>query len=147
MHAAPSPGQTGRHQWVGLTGPHPDLLTLGGSGLLALAAAPLVVSTPGWWATTVGPLALMANAVAAWWQAGTHRVVTADSSGIRMQRKARWANHLVGPVGTMPRMPIGPLVGRWCRCDLAGVPIWIHHSQFGKVDDFDHDFLTRFSDR
>jgi hypothetical protein len=132
---------------VALTGPHPDLLTLGGTGLLALAAAPLVVATPSWWATTVGPLALMANAAAAWWQAGTHRVVTADGSGIRMQRKARWSNHLVGPVRTMPRMPIGPLVGRWCRCDLGGVPIWIHRSQFTKVDGFDHDFLTRFSDR
>lgn len=144
MIADSSHEQAATHRWDGLVGPHPDLVTVAGVTLIVLAGVPLVASTPSWWATTVGPLALAINAAAAFWHGGAHRLVTVGSTGIRIERKARWSQATVGESATMPRMPIGPMKGRWCRCNLAGVWVWIHHSQFAQVDKFDHEFRNRF---
>jgi hypothetical protein len=117
--------------------------------VVALASTGLheLVALPEWWPMAAGAAALSLNAWMAWWQAGSHRVVLVGDGGVRVLRKARWSRRTRGVVGTMPRMPLGPVGGRWCRLAIASTELWVHRRHHGQIEDFDRRFRARFANR
>jgi hypothetical protein len=106
----------------------------------------LVLPLPPWWPLAAGSGALAVNFGLAWWQAGSHRVVLVGDGGVRVLRKGRWSRRTRGLVGTMPRMPLGPVRGRWCRLAIASTEMWVHHRYHDEIDDFDFRFRQRFAE-
>ena len=135
------------HSYQGTVGPHPTVLSI--LGLVALGAVflHLALPLPPWWPQAAGSVALALNVGLAWWQAGSHRVVLIGDHGIRVLRKARWSRRTRDLVGTMPRMPLGPVGGRWCRLAVAGTDLWVHRRYHHEIDDFDRRFRARFAGR
>ena len=132
------------HAWTGVVGPRPTVLTaVSGLAILAIFAH-LLIDLPTWWPYAAGSVAVGLNLVLAYWQAGSHRVVAVTDGGIQVLRKARWSPRCTEVVGTMPRMPLGPLAGRWCRASIANSMLWIHRSQHPIVADFDAEHRRRY---
>lgn len=142
-----SPAGTVSHSLQGTVGPHPTLLST--LGLVALGAVflHLLLPLPPSWPLSAGSVVLALNLVLAWWQAGSHRVVLIGDRGVRVLRKGRWSRRTRGLVATMPRMPLGPVGGRWCRLAIAGSDLWVHRRYHDEIDDFDRRFRERFAGR
>ncbi|MGB5757417.1 MAG: hypothetical protein WBM50_10915 [Acidimicrobiales bacterium] len=148
---APSSWRAGQvdeagHTWLGVVGPHPAVISVISCSLLAAVFAHLLVDLPPWWPFAAGAVALAFNAGVAYWQAGAVRVVAVTPSGIQVLRKARWSQRCTHLVGTMPRMPLGPLSGRWSRCSIANTVLWIHRRHHPTIADFDAHHRKRFVD-
>ncbi|MEM7321701.1 MAG: hypothetical protein AAF531_01330 [Actinomycetota bacterium] len=132
------------HAWPGLTGPHPTILSFVSLVLIASIFAHLVLPLPGWWPYGAGALAIAGNLLIAVYQAGSVRIVAVTGTGIHVIRKGRWSRNLTHIVGTMPRMPLGPLIGRWCLLSAANSELWVHHRYHELVEAFDDEYRGRF---
>lgn len=132
------------HAWPGVIGPRPSVLTFVSVGLIAAMFAHLALPLPVWWPYGVGILAIIINVGIAIWQAFSVRVVAVSSTGIHVLRKAPWANELTHIVGSMPRMPLGPLIGRWSLLAVANTEMWVHQRHQPLVDAFDDEYRGRF---
>lgn len=135
------------HAWPGVVGPHPTLLTGLSLFLIGSIFAHLILPLPPWWPFAVGAVAIIGNLLIAIWQAGSVRVVAVTGSGIHVLRKARWSPNLTHILGSMPRMPLGPLIGRWCLLSAANSEIWVHRRYHDTIDDFDDEYRGRFDGR
>lgn len=146
----PSPSQPTNeeilHSWPGVVGPRPTILSLLSLALIAAIFAHLVFDLPSWWPFAAGAVALAVNLALAFWQAGSVRVVAVTESGIRVMRKARWRSRCTHLVGTMPRMPLGPVGGRWSRSSVANTVMWVHRRHHPIIADFDSRYLSTFND-
>ncbi len=143
---APQVDEAG-YTWGGVVGPHPTLLSIISIGLLTAVFAHLLIDLPSWWPFAAGAVALAFNAAVAYWQAGAVRVVAVTPNGIQVMRKARWSPRCTHLLGTMPRMPLGPLSGRWGRCSIANTVLWIHRRHHHTIAEFDARHRKRFVDR
>ncbi|MEM7276118.1 MAG: hypothetical protein AAF547_23795 [Actinomycetota bacterium] len=132
------------HAWPGVVGPRPSILTLLSAALIVGIFAHLVFPLPAWWPYGFGIVAIVVNLMIAVWQAFSIRVVAVTSTGIHVLKKAPWANHLTQIVGSMPRMPLGPLIGRWSLLSVANTEMWVHHRHQGLVEAFDDEYRGRF---
>ncbi|MGI9595937.1 MAG: hypothetical protein ACR2QK_07240 [Acidimicrobiales bacterium] len=132
------------HSWPGVVGPRPTLLSLVSIGLIFSMFAHLVFDLPSWWPFAAGGVAIGFNIAAAYWQAGSFRVVTVTGSGIQVLKKGRWSKECTHLLGTMPRMPLGPLSGRWCRASIANTLIWVHRRHHPAVATFDAEYRGMF---
>jgi hypothetical protein len=132
------------HAWPGVAGPHPTVLSFVSFVLIGAIFAHLVLPLPSWWPYGMGAVAITGNLIIAAWQAGSVRVVAITGSGIHVLQKARWSQNLTHILGSMPRMPLGPLIGRWCLLSAANSEIWVHSRYHGIVEDFDEEYRGRF---
>jgi hypothetical protein len=134
------------HTWQGVVGPRPSIISAVSVVLVLVMFAHFVVDLPSWWPFATGGVAILVNSGLAWWQAGSFRVVRVTDNGIQVFRKARWTPECIDLVGTMPRMPLGPLDGRWCQSSVANTMLWINRKYHPAVADFDAEFLSRYGD-
>lgn len=142
----PTPdGEAVAFRWVGATGPRPSLLSLVSCLLVIAVFAHLVLPLPSWWPFGAGLFAICVNAALAWWQAGSYRVVLVTPSGVHVMRTDRWSSRSGELVTSMPRMPLGPLAGRWAQMSLADTALWVHHRHHDVVGAFDTDYRSRFA--
>ncbi len=141
------PGETIYYSWQGVVGPRPSVLSGLSCLLLASVFAHLVVPLPGWWPYGAGIVAVIVNGALALWQAGSHRVVAVTDSGIHVLRKARWSATCTHILGSMPRMPLGPVQGRWCKMSIANAVMWIHRRDQSTVTEFDREYRGWFQAR
>lgn len=141
------PGETIHHSWMGAVGPRPSLLSTFSFLLLLGVFAHLVIDLPDWWPYVAGAFAIAVNLLLAVWQAGSYRVVAVTDSGIHVLRKARWSTSCTGLVGSMPRMPLGPVKGRWCKMSIANTVMWVHRRDHRAVARFDRQYRGWFQAR
>lgn len=132
------------HTWLGVAGPRPTLLSLVSCVLVAAIFAHLVLDLPSWWPFAAGAVALAFNVSLAYWQAGTVRVVAVTGKGIQVLRKKRWSSDCTHLLGSMPRMPLGPLSGRWCQSSVANTMIWVHRKYHPTIARFDAEYRGLF---
>ncbi len=135
------------HTWLGAVGPRPSLLSILSCLLLAAIFAHLVVPLPPWWPYVMGAVAIIINLALAVWQAGSYRVVAVTGSGIHVLRKARWSSRCTHLVGSMPRMPLGPVRGRWSAMSVANTVLWVHRRHHGTVETFDREYRGWFREK
>ncbi|MGH1489942.1 MAG: hypothetical protein ACRBK7_11210 [Acidimicrobiales bacterium] len=134
------------HTWIGVAGPRPTIVSVFSVTLVALMFAHFIIDLPSWWPFVAGGAAIFINIGLAYWQAGSFRVVAVTESGIQVFRKARWSTECTHLLGSMPRMPLGPLDGRWCRSSIANTMIWVNRKYHPDVAAFDADYLGRYGD-
>lgn len=132
------------HAWLGVAGPHPAALTALSVTAIAAIFAHLVFDLPSWWPYGAGAVAVIINAGLAYWQAGSHRVVTVSNRGVRVTRKARWSPRLVDIVDIMPRRALGRPRGRWSRTTMARTRLWVHRRYHPVMESFDHQYLALY---
>lgn len=108
--------------------------------------AHFVLPLPSWWPFVFGGVAIVINSGLAFWQAGSFRVVAVTSTGIQVFRKGRWTTECTHLVGSMPRMPLGPLDGRWCQASVANTSIWVNRKYHPIVAEFDAEYLSRYGE-
>ena len=135
------------HAWMGLVGPRPATLSLLSCMAVAAVFAHLALPLPAWWPYAIGGVAIVFNLALAYWQAGSCRIVAVTGSGIHVLRKARWSSRCTHLVGSMPRMPLGPLAGRWCEVSIANTVMWVHRTHHRTVEAFDREFRGRLDPR
>lgn len=135
------------HTWLGAVGPRPTILSFVSIVLLAAIFAHLVIPLPMWWPYALGAAAIIVNIGIAIWQAGSYRVVAVTGSGIHVLRKARWSAECTHLVGSMPRMPLGPVNGRWCSMSIANTVMWVHRREHSTVERFDREYRGWFQSR
>ncbi len=134
------------HAWLGVVGPRPTIISAVSFILVAAIFAHFVFDLPSWWPFVAGAVAMAVNSALAYWQAGSFRVVAVTDTGIQVFRKARWSAECTHLVGSMPRMPLGPLDGRWCQSSIANTMLWINHRYHPTVAAFDAEHLGRYGD-
>lgn len=145
--ARPLPDSEVLHTWVGVVGPRPSLLSATSCALLLGIFAHLFLPLPGWWPYAMGVVAVVVNGLLAVWQAGSHRVVAVTGSGIHVYRKARWSPECTHLVGSMPRMPLGPVTGRWCEMSIANSVMWVHRREHPTIEAFDRQYRGWFNSK
>ena len=141
------PGETIFHAWTGVVGPRPSIISAVSCLLLASVFAHLILALPDWWPYAAGAVAGVVNLALALWQAGSHRVVAVTDSGIHVLRKARWSSKCTHRVGSMPRMPLGPVKGRWCKMSIANSVMWVHSREHATIERFDQEYRGWFQER
>jgi hypothetical protein len=141
------PGDEIFHVWLGAVGPRPSLLSVLSCVLVGSVFAHLVLPLPAWWPYALGGLAITFNLALAIWQAGSYRLVAVTGSGIHVLRKARWSSKCTHLVGSMPRMPMGPVKGRWCSMSIANTVMWVHRRHHATVETFDREYRGWFQSR
>ncbi len=132
------------HTWLGVVGPRPTILSLISCGLIVAIFAHLVFGLPSWWPFAAGAVAISFNIAVAYWQAGSVRVVAVTGKGIQVLKKKRWSNDCTHLLGSMPRMPLGPLTGRWCQSSIANSLMWVHRRHHATVAAFDAEYRGMF---